>query len=81
MLTLNELIELAQEVELSDPIDWEYLNIEENQAYRLIAAGILEHYNSLESEEHRAEMLLASLVKLTVENFVLNIKLLQLREK
>lgn len=81
MLTINQLVDLAQEVELSDPIDWAYLNIDENQAYHLIASGILEHYNSLESDELRTEMLLASLVKLAVENFVLNIKLIQQAER
>jgi hypothetical protein len=81
MLTLNQLIELAQEIEITDPIDWGYLNIDERSAYELIASGLLEHFNSLESDPDRSQFLLVSLVKLTVENFVLNIKLLQQQEK
>lgn len=81
MLTLDQLVELAQEVEITDPIDWEYLSIDENSAYRLIASSILEQFNSIHSDDEKLQMLLISLVKLTVENFVLNIKLLQQQEK
>ena len=77
MLTLIELVELAKEVEITDPIDWGMLNVTEDDAYTLIASGILDLYQSLETDEHRDQMLLSSLVKLTVENFVLNLKLLQ----
>ena len=77
MLTLIELVELAKEVEITDPIDWGMLNVNEDGAYTLIASGILDLYQSLETDAHRDQMLLSSLVKLTVENFVLNLKLLQ----
>lgn len=80
MLTLQQLVDLAQEVETTDPIDWAMLAIDETSAYKLIASGILEHYESIESDEEKLQMLLISLVKLTVENFVLNIKLLQQQE-
>ncbi len=77
MLTLNQLVELSQEVEITDPIDWGYLNINENDAYKLIASGILEQYGNLSNKDEQIQMLLIALTKLTVENFVLNIKLLQ----
>jgi hypothetical protein len=81
MMNLHQLVDLAREVEITDPIDWGYLNIDEQSAYELIASGLLEHFNSLESDSDRSQFLLVSLVKLTVENFVLNIKLLQQQEK
>jgi hypothetical protein len=77
LLTVDQLVELAQEVELTDPIDWDYLNINENDAYKLIAAGLLEHFGKIQTTEEQIQMLLISVTKLTVENFVLNIKLLQ----
>lgn len=77
MLNINELVALAQEIEHTDPIDWGYLNVGEEQAYRLMAAGMLEYCQSLDTDEERLHMLLATAVKLSVENFVLNLKLLE----
>ncbi len=78
MLSITELIEIAKEIEHTDPIDWGYLSINEDDAYRLIAASILEFYQSMSTDVNTREtMLLATVVKLSVENFVLNYKLLQ----
>jgi hypothetical protein len=76
-ITLVQLVDLAQQVETEDPIDWADLSIDENTAYHLIAAGMLEHFNSISSIDQKILMLLATAVKLSVENFVLNTKLLQ----
>lgn len=81
MMTLEQLVELAQEVEIEDPIDWGMLAIDEKTAYKLIAAGVLEHFNSVTSDQERLQLLLIMAVKLTVENFVLNTKLLQQQKK
>jgi len=78
MISLIELVEIAKEIEHTDPIDWGYLSINEDDAYKLIASGILEFYQSLSTDVNiRDTMLLASIVKLSVENFVLNYKLLK----
>ena len=45
-MKLEQLIELAKEVEMADPIDWEGLSISESAAYTLIASSILERYES-----------------------------------
>jgi hypothetical protein len=76
MISIEQLIELAKEVETGDPIDWGMLAIDENQAYNMIALGVLEHFSSLDKDS-RETALLASVVKITVENFVLNFKLLK----
>lgn len=73
-LTLEEVVRTAQEVESTDPIDWGMLAVDEESAYRMIAAGMLEHYESLDPKD-RDLMLLATATKLVVENFVLNLKL------
>lgn len=67
---IEQLVELALEVELTDPIDWGMLAIDESAAYRMVAATVVE----MDSEPL---VLKASLVKLLVENFVLNLKLLE----
>lgn len=74
MISVDELVELAREVESEDPIDWAMLNISEEAAYKMIALSVLERH--LELTENRELVLLATVVKLTVENFVLNLKLL-----
>jgi hypothetical protein len=73
----EQLIALAEEIEMSDPIDWGMLSISEHEAYELIAGSVLENYLGMDPA-HRDMMLLATVVKLTVENFVLNLKLLQI---
>jgi len=52
------------------------LAIDEKTAYTMMATSILENY-LMTDKDNRDMMLLATTVKLTVENFVLNLKLLQ----
>ena len=76
-MTLDQLIELAKEVEMADPIDWKGLSISESAAYTLIASSILERYESGEIDN---TVLLSTLTKLSVENFILNMRLLKYKE-
>jgi len=59
---------LAQETEISDPIDWGELAIDETTAYRMMATHVSEM-----PDDHLTNK--AVIVKLLVENFVLNLKL------
>lgn len=80
MVTLEQLLELVKEVEVADPIDWSDLAIDEDDANKLIAMNVLELYASDWSrltQEERDATLLATVTKLLVENFALNIKNLQ----
>lgn len=63
------LVELAKEGALMDPIDWSELKITEDQAYIMMATHVLEM-----ERNHLTDS--AIIVKLLVENFVLNLKLL-----
>lgn len=74
MHNLDLLVELAQETEEGDPIDWTGLSIQKESAYRLIAAGMLEYFEGC-AETERELMLLVVATKLSVENFVLNLRL------
>jgi hypothetical protein len=66
---IRNLVILAKEGESMDPIDWGDLNISEDQAYIMMAAHVLEM-----ERNHLTDG--AIIVKLLVENFVLNLKLM-----
>lgn len=69
-MTIEQLVELAKEVENGDPIDWADLAISEDEAYRLMAMNVCEMNMT-------PEIMLATIVKLCVENMVLHKKLLK----
>ena len=77
MLTLNEIVALAKEVESEDPIDWSYLNIDEDTAYKLIGLNVFEMYQDWKSSGQSEDIMLVTILKLIVENFALNTRLLQ----
>ena len=66
---VRNLVALAKEGAEFDPIDWSELNITEDQAYIMMAAHVLDM-----ERNHLTDG--AIIVKLLVENFVLNLKLL-----
>jgi hypothetical protein len=66
---IRNLVILAKEGEMMDPIDWGELNVTEDQAYVMMATHVLEM-----ERNHLTDG--AIIVKLLVENFVLNLKLL-----
>ena len=66
---IRNLVILAKEGAEFDGIDWGDLNISEDQAYIMMAAHVLEM-----ERNHLTDG--AIIVKLLVENFVLNLKLL-----
>jgi hypothetical protein len=66
---IRNLVILAKEGAEFDPIDWGDLNISEDQAYIMMATHVLEM--DLEDLTSRA-----IIVKLLVENFVLNMRLM-----
>ena len=68
---LQLVAQLAQEVEVADPIDWGMLAIDEPTAYLTMAASVIEMF------PNEREEILAVITKLTVENFVLNLKLMK----
>ena len=66
---IRNLVILAKEGAEMDPIEWGDLNISEDQAYIMMATHVLEM-----ERNHLTDG--AIIVKLLVENFVLNMKLL-----
>jgi hypothetical protein len=68
------LVDLAQEIDIKDSIDWGMLNVNEQQAFELMANSVVDQIHSL-PEDQREIIMMASLTKLLVENFVLNARL------
>ena len=79
-IQVKDIVELVNEIEGEDPIDWGMLNIDETQATELVANNLVEQYNTTWAEmpdDERNVIMLATITKLVVENFTLNLKLLQ----
>jgi hypothetical protein len=72
--TVEQLADLAREAEIADPIDWNGLAINEATAYRMMASHVLEMYATA-GTENRDAVMLSTITKLLVENFVLNVRL------
>jgi hypothetical protein len=72
-ITTSQLARLAKEAEITDPIEWGELTIQEDVAYEMMAASVIEMMTKLKDDEKEV-VAMASIVKLLVENFVLNLK-------
>ena len=79
-ITVSDIIDLVKEIDSEDPIDWGMLTVDEKTAIELIANNILDQYNTIwrhMPESEQTVIMLATITKLIVENFVLNLKLRQ----
>ena len=70
---IERIAKLAQEVEIGDPIDWGMTELKEEDAYKLIAMSVVNQFDKYSVDER--EIMIATITKLVVENFVLNLKL------
>lgn len=73
-MNVKQLAELAKEMDQEDPIDWGKLQITEEYAYEMMASNVMEQFSSIPTDHHMP-VALATITKLLVENFVLNVKL------
>jgi hypothetical protein len=79
-LQVKDIIDLVEEIDSEDPIDWGMLNIDETQATELVANNLVEQYNTTWAhlpDDERNIIMLSTITKLVVENFTLNLKLMQ----
>jgi len=80
MIDKDQILAIVREIEVEDPIDWAMLSIDEENATDLLVSSLVEKYNTEWIKfppEDQTKILLASMAKLIVENFVLNVKLRQ----
>lgn len=68
------IVELAKEVDIKDTIDWSTIPISMNEAYEMFAENVLTQMMSV-PETYRETVMLSTMTKLLVENFIMNVKL------
>jgi hypothetical protein len=73
---VDYIVSIAQEIESEDPIDWGMLAIDETAAYKLMSANVIDMFDKYDKSILN-DMLVATVVKLVVENFTLQLKLQQ----
>lgn len=80
-LDLQEVLQLMEEVESEDPIDYADLPVDEDELRRLVALSLLEHDAALLSQAKSPEecqlIYLLSAARLVLENLVLHLRLLR----
>jgi len=74
--TLEQLIELAQAVEKKDPINWSQVSVTPETAYGMMAAHVIDLFEEHNSADREITMM-SVMVKLLVENFILNLRIHQ----
>jgi hypothetical protein len=72
--TLEQIIELAKEVETTDAIDWDNLPLNKDSIYQLVGSQAYELYKQYVNAQDGEAIIVATITKLLVENFVLNLK-------
>jgi hypothetical protein len=76
-MTTDELVnlvaDLAQEVDKEDPIDFGMLQLDEGSVWHLMSVNVVDKYLEMSDDQ---VIMLATITKLLVDNFILNYKLL-----
>jgi hypothetical protein len=80
-IDLDLLVDIAQEVEGQDAVDWGKLAVGKEESYKMIGASILEMFDKPEYTFDDKVILLSTITKLTVENMLLNLRLLTSEQK
>jgi hypothetical protein len=75
-ITLDQLVEIAAEVEAGDPADWGKLAVGQEEAFRMIGTSILDMFDKEVYTDDDKLIMLATITKLTVENMLLNLKVM-----
>lgn len=78
---LELLVDIAQDVEGQDAVDWGKLAMGKEEAYKMVGASILEMFDKPEYTFDDKVVIMSTITKLTVENMLLNLKLLTQESK
>jgi hypothetical protein len=76
-ISLVTLVDIAMSIDEEDPIDFGILGQTKESAFAMVGASVLEMFDKTEYNDDDKLILLSTITKLTVENMVLNIKLLR----
>lgn len=72
---VKHIADIAKQVASEDLIDWGMLTIDESETYEFVANSVIDQFNKYNELER--EVMIATITKLVVENFVLQLKLQQ----
>ena len=75
-ITLEQLVDIAAEVEAGDPADWGKLAVGQQEAFKMIGTSILDMFDKEVYTDDDKLIILATITKLTVENMLLNLKIM-----
>jgi len=73
-VTVDQLCELAFAVNEGDPIDWNQFKEGREQAMKMIAASVLEHYSKPAYTSDDVLVMMATITRLITENMILHTK-------
>jgi hypothetical protein len=76
-ISLVTLVDIAMSIDEEDPIDFGILGQTKESAFAMVGSSVLEMFDKAEYNDDDKLILLSTITKLTVENMVLNIKLLR----
>ena len=71
---IRQIAALAKQSDSNLQIDWNQLEITEDQAFIMMASNVVEQLDSV-PDEHVLSVCQATMTKLLVENFALNLKI------
>lgn len=71
---IRKIAALAKQSDSTLKIDWSQLEITEDQAFVMMASNVIEQLESV-PDEHLIMVCQATMTKLLVENFALNLKI------
>lgn len=67
------IVEIAKAVEIEDEVDWSEIHVDKDGIYELTALSLCEKYNDWKTSPNKDTIMLATITKLVVENFALNL--------
>jgi hypothetical protein len=76
-IDIDTIVDLAFAVESGDPIDWGVFKNGKEQSVKMIAASIIEQFDKEVYTEADRLIIMSTITKLVVENFILHSRLLK----
>jgi hypothetical protein len=74
-IDIDTLVDLAFAVEEGDPIDWGLFKDGKEQSMKMIAASIIEQFDKEVYTDDDRLIIMSTITKLVVENFILHARL------
>ena len=72
---IDTIVDLAFAVESGDPIDWGLFKQGQEQSMKMIAASIIEQFDKEDYTHDDKLIIMSTITKLVVENFILHARL------